>query len=283
VGVVSNAIGVDLYHQFQTGRPATVQINIQARANPKAIDYNLIADSPYGDPNHVVVVEAHLDAIYGAGILDNASGSATILEVALKMAKTPTRNQLRYIWFGGEEINLLGSAYYTQNLPPAELAKIVFDLDSDVTATPNYTVLIADPMNAHNAKRFPPNVIPASKLGNQYFTDYFTSLGVPSASASFGNDGTDSNSFSLVGVPNTGILTQQGCCKSPDEVKLWGGYLGNYEGNIPSFDGGCVDQSRRWCDNLENTSPQVLEFISKSVAYVTFKLANDPSLNPSPK
>jgi len=281
LGVISNAVGTDLYRQYRAGRAPTVRVDIRAQYDYNAIDYNLIADSPLGDPNHVVVVEAHLDAIYGAGILDNASGSSTILEIALKMAKTPTRNQLRYIWFGGEEINLLGSAYYTQTLPPQELAKIVFDVDADVTATPNYAVLIADPMNAHNAERFPPNVIPASKRGNQYFQEYFTSLGVPSRPASFGNDGTDSNSFSLVGIPNTGILTQQDCCKSPAQVKLWGGFVGNYEGDIPSFNGGCVDQPRRWCDNLDNNSPQVLEFISKAVAYVTFKLANDADLNPS--
>ena len=50
----------------------------------------------------------------------SVAGSATILEVALKMARTPTLNQLRYIWFGGEEINLLGSAFYTKNLTPAQ-------------------------------------------------------------------------------------------------------------------------------------------------------------------
>ncbi len=283
LGVVSNAVGTDLYSQYRAGRGSTAQINIQAQYDSKAIDYNLIADAPFGDPNHIVVVDAHLDSIFGAGILDNASGSSTILEVALKMAKTPTRNQLRYIWFGGEEINLLGSAYYTTTLAPEELAKIVFDLDADVTATPNYAVLIADPMNASNASQFPANVIPASKTGNQYFTEYFTSVGIPSASASFGNDGTDSNSFSLAGIPNTGILTQQDCCKSQAQVQLWGGFIGNYEGDIPSFNGGCVDQPRRWCDNLDNNSAQVLEFISKSVAYVTFKLANDASLNPSGK
>ena len=33
----------------------------------------------------MLVVDAHLDAIYGAGMLDNASGSATILDVAQQM------------------------------------------------------------------------------------------------------------------------------------------------------------------------------------------------------
>jgi hypothetical protein len=280
LGVVSAALGADLTAQFKAGRPAQAKLQVDAAFDPKAIDYNLIADSPYGDPNHVVVLEGHLDAIHGAGMLDNASGSATMLEVALNMAHTPTLNQLRYVWFGGEEIGLLGSAYYTKALAPEDLAKIVFAIDADVTATPNHVILVADPKRAHNAARFPPNVIPASRRGNRYFYDYFDAVGLPSAPAGFGNSGTDSNSFSLVGVPNTGILTQQNCCKSQAQVNIWGGQTGNYEGNLGTSDGGCVDRAHRWCDNLANNSPEVLEFISKAVAHVTYKLANDAALNP---
>ncbi len=176
----------------------------------------------------------------------------------------------------------MGSAYYTKALTPAELGKIVFDVDSDVTATPNYAILIADPQNAYNVQRFPPNVVPRSRRGDRYFTEYFGSAGLISELALSGNDGTDSNSFSLVGVPNTGIFTQQDCCKSQNRVKIWGGFAGNYEGKVPSFNGGCVDQPRRWCDNLDNNAPYVMEFVSKAFAYVTFKPANDASLHAGP-
>ena len=44
---------------------------------------NVIAETPGGDPNNVVVVGAHLDSVSrGPGINDNGSGSAAILEVA---------------------------------------------------------------------------------------------------------------------------------------------------------------------------------------------------------
>ncbi|MBA3812182.1 MAG: M28 family peptidase [Caulobacteraceae bacterium] len=278
VGVASYAVGAGLYRRYVEGGAPVARLDVQTRIEPKKVDYNLIADSPFGDPDQVVVVEAHLDSIFGAGILDNASGSATILEVALKLARTPTRNHLRFIWFGGEEIGLLGSKYYTHNLAPAELRRIVFDLDSDVTATPNYAILVADPQFADGVARFPPNVVPASRRGNRYFFDYFRARGFPIQSAPFGNDGTDSKSFALAGVPDSGILTQQDCCKSKKEVAVWGGFRGNYEGAIPSFNGGCVDRPHRWCDNLSNNSAYVLEFISKGFAYATFKLANDASL-----
>ncbi|MBS0431437.1 MAG: M28 family peptidase [Proteobacteria bacterium] len=269
----SYEVGADLQSRYASGNKPVVNLDIRTKVK-SGTDYNLIAESPYGDPDHTVIVEGHLDAIYGAGMLDNASGSTTIMEIALNLAKTPTRNRLRYIWFGGEEIGLLGSAYYTTHLSSSDLAMIAFDLDADVTATPNYDYLVADPANAWNAKRFPVNVVPESRIGNEFFMDFFRQQGIPAAAAWFGNNGTDSNSFSLVGVPNTGILTQQDCCKSQKEVDFWGGVRGNYEGKIPGFNGGCVDNPRRWCDNLDNNDPDVFELASKATAYVTFKLAN---------
>lgn len=273
VCMASYAVGANLYAQAMSGG-VTVHLGVNSITDPARPDYNLIAESPYGDPDHVVVVDAHLDAIFGAGMLDNASGSATILEIALKMARTRTRNQLRYIWFGGEELGLLGSLYYTTHLPADELARIEFDVDADVTATPNYVYAIADPANSGNV--FPPNVVPASKLGNDYFASYFTREGLPFEYRS--SRGTDSFAFGLVGVPNTGILTGQDCCKPQADVDLFGGYLGNYEGNIPSFDGGFVDRPFLWGDNLDNNDPQVLETVSRAFASVVFNLANDAGL-----
>jgi hypothetical protein len=121
-------------------------------------------------------------------------------------------------------------------------------------------------------------VTSGSPLGNNYFTSYFNRAGLPWQSRS--NDGTDSYAFSWIGVPNTGILTGQNCCKSASDVALFGGFLGNYEGNLQSFDGGFVDNPFLWGDNLGNNSAAVLETVSKAVGSVVFNLANDVSLNP---
>jgi len=58
---------------------------------------------------------------------------------------------------------------------------------------------------------------------------------------------------------------------------MFGGSLGNYDGNIPSFDGGCVDNPFRWCDNLSNNDPNVLTFMSKAFANTTVRMAFDSS------
>src|SRR5262249_22712845 len=128
----------------QTALPV-MSLTTRAVVKPNTDDCNVIADSPGGDKNHVVVVDAHLDAIYGAGMLDNASGSATILDIAQMLKNVNPTNKLRFIWFGGEELGLLGSSFYINNLTATERSHIGYDLDADVTATPNYIIGVLDP------------------------------------------------------------------------------------------------------------------------------------------
>src|SRR5262249_54267583 len=135
------AVGSGLYQQYQTavqGGTAlpVMKLMVHAITDPARDAYNVIADSQGGDVNHTVVIAAHLDAIYGAGMLDNASGSATILDIARMMKNVNPQNHLRFIWFGGEELGLLGSQYYVDHLSPSDLSHIGYDLDADVTATP---------------------------------------------------------------------------------------------------------------------------------------------------
>jgi hypothetical protein len=44
---------------------------------------------------------------------------------------------------------------------------------------------------------------------------------------------------------------------------------------VPSFDGGCVDNPFRWCDNLSNNDPNVLTFMSKAFASMVVQMAFD--------
>jgi hypothetical protein len=283
VAFTSFDIGLDLYNQYQQAVTANtalpiMNLSIQAIVTPNADDYNVIAESPGGDKNHVVVVDAHLDAIYGAGMLDNASGSATILDVAQKMKNVTPRNKLRFIWFGGEELGLLGSAYYVNNLSSTALSHIGYDLDADVMATPNYTIGVLDPAGPDLFGRtvttkFPNRVYKASTISRDQSIDYFDSIGLNHEL--FSPVGTDAFSFNEVGIPASGLLTGQDCCKDQREVDLFGGFLGNFEGNVPSFDGGCVDNPFLWCDNLSNNDPAVLTFMSKAFANTVVRMAFD--------
>ena len=106
---------------------------------------NVFAESRYGDPDEVVMVGAHLDSEPDtAGINDNGSGSAGILEVALQMRKFKTKNKVRFAWWGAEESNLSGSTFYVANLPQAERDKIALYLNFDMIGSPNYTFGVYD-------------------------------------------------------------------------------------------------------------------------------------------
>lgn len=286
VALTSFAAGDDLLNQYDkavgagTALPVT-SIGIKAVVNPNANDYNVIADSRGGDPNHVVVVDAHLDAIFGAGMLDNASGSATILDIAQMMRKVKPRNKLRFIWFGGEELGLLGSKAYVSSLSPTELAKIGYDLDADVTATPNYVVGVLDPAAVDFFTRtvsttFPPQVYQPSTVARDQGIRYFDSIGLNNEL--FSPVGTDAFTFNEAGVPASGVLTGQDCCKTPQDVTLFGGSPGNFEGNVPGTDGGCVDNPFLWCDNLSNNDPRVLTFMSKGFANMVVDMAFNRSV-----
>jgi hypothetical protein len=283
VSFTSFDTGNDLLNQYQqavqngTALPV-MNLSIQALVDPNADDYNVIAESKGGNKNHVLVVDAHLDAIYGAGMLDNASGSATILDIAQQMKNVNPLNKLRFIWFGGEELGLLGSTYYINNLTSTELSHIGYDLDADVTATPNYIIGVLDPaapdfFGGTVSSTFPNRVYKASTVSRDQLIDYFDSIGLNHEPLS--PVGTDAFNFNAVGIPASGVLTGQDCCKTQHEVDLFGGYLGNYEGNIPSFDGGCVDLPFRWCDNLSNNDRNVLTFMSKAFADTVVRMAFD--------
>jgi Peptidase family M28/PA domain len=283
----SYAVGTQLYAQAKAGSNPTLTVDVKLIDDPNRSDWNVIADSKSGDPNNILVIDAHLDAIYGAGMLDNASGSATILDIAQQLKNTNTRNKLRFIWFGGEELGLLGSEYYVNSLPADELAKIKFDLDADVTATPNYVAGVLDPKDGVNlftrdpGTPMPPSIWAPSAIARDYGIDYLNSIG--KNNILFSADGTDAFMFQVAGIPASGVLTGQDCCKLASDVALFGGYEGNFEGHVPSFDGGCVDLPFRWCDNLSNNDPEVLTWMSKTFANMVGYMAYDTQVFNSAK
>ena len=276
VAFTSFAIGKSLLDEYQAGTPPHMSLSIHVVIDPNRDDWNVIAESKGGDPKNVLVVDAHLDAIYGAGMLDNASGSATILDIAEKMKNVTPRNKLRFIWFGGEELGLLGSEYYVNNLSGSEASRIFYDLDADVTATPNYSIGVLDPAAPDLFGRtvtatFPNKVYKPSLIARDQAVDYLDSIG--KNHIFFSPVGTDAFSFNQIGIPASGVLTGQDCCKTQGEVDLFGGQLGNYEGNLGTSDGGCVDNPFRWCDNLDNNDPEVLTFMSKTFANMVANMA----------
>jgi hypothetical protein len=145
---LSFADGLAIYNQLQVpgGEPVVVRVftSTQNELRPTS---NVLADSPTGNPERVVVVGAHLDSVTdGPGINDNGSGASTILEIAEEMAELGIRNrqQLRFAFWGGEESDLVGSTHYVDSLSDDELTTIVANLNFDMLGSPNYVRFVYD-------------------------------------------------------------------------------------------------------------------------------------------
>ncbi len=86
----------------------------------------------------VIIVCAHLDSWHLAeGAIDNATGSATILEVARALTRVGWRPQrtIRFIWFMGEEHGLFGSRAYVEQ-HGRELDHIAAVINVDMPGAP---------------------------------------------------------------------------------------------------------------------------------------------------
>ncbi|MBI4505783.1 MAG: Zn-dependent exopeptidase M28, partial [Chloroflexi bacterium] len=93
---------------------------------------NVVGTLP-GPGDRVVVLGGHYDSVSeGPGANDNASGTATVLELARVLAATRSSFAVRAVLFGAEEIGLVGSRAYVASLPPAERARIVAMLNFDM-------------------------------------------------------------------------------------------------------------------------------------------------------
>lgn len=121
-------------------RAAGFEAKIIQHASVGTALLNVVAERKGTAPDverKVVIAGAHLDSVPRApGANDNASGSGTLLEIARSLNGIDTRNDVRLIWFDGEERGLLGSRAYVRDYP-GELDRAVAMLNADMTGSPN--------------------------------------------------------------------------------------------------------------------------------------------------
>jgi Zn-dependent M28 family amino/carboxypeptidase len=192
---------------------------------------NVIAETPDGDPNRVIVIGAHLDSVTrGPGINDNGSGSATILEVAEQFAAQgrESRNKLRFMWYGAEEFGLIGSDFYVDSLSQAERDRIELMLNFDMLGSPNFVRFVYDGDNS----AFPvgPGVQagpPGSDTIEQVFVDYFAGVGLLNEPTPFSGR-SDYGPFIAPGVdiPAGGLFTGAEGGKTAQQAIDYGGIAG---------------------------------------------------------
>ncbi|WP_430647930.1 M20/M25/M40 family metallo-hydrolase [Agromyces sp. GXS1127] len=205
---------------------------------------NLIAQTPTGRTDRVVMAGAHLDSVSaGAGINDNGTGSAAILETALQMAELgiQPRNAVRFAWWGAEEAGLIGSQYYVDSLPRQERNRIELYLNFDMVGSPNYANFVYD----GDGDAFGITGPSGSDDIEHLFSDFFASIGVESEPTAF--DGrSDYDAFISAGIPAGGLFTGAEGAKTADQVLDYGG-LSEFDGEPVSYDP-CYHQA---CDSLD--------------------------------
>ena len=82
---------------------------LQSFSTSAGTSYNVIAEWPHGDANHVVMAGSHLDsASAGPGINDNGSGSAGVLETPLAYAAKGKAVTVRFL---GQEDSSLQTSF----------------------------------------------------------------------------------------------------------------------------------------------------------------------------
>jgi Zn-dependent M28 family amino/carboxypeptidase len=221
----SFAVGEELYNAFKAGQNPTVNLTTNG-VDVEKLYPNVVAETPGGDADHIVMLGAHLDSVpAGPGINDDGSGTSFQLALAEALAKpgTPPRNKIRFLWFGGEEDGLVGSQYYAAHLSDAEVARTDMMLDTDMIASPNFARLVYD----GDGSTFGSELAGPAGSGTveQVLTDYWTQHGMVSEPIPF--DGrSDYVGFVNRGIPAGGVFAGAEAPKTAAQVAKYGGVQG---------------------------------------------------------
>lgn len=142
----------EVYAAARAGKPQAFPLTMSAHVHTVAAQSvtkspNIIAELKGSDPklrDTYVVYTAHVDhlgicpAVEGDnvchGALDNASGTAVVLEIARAYASLPKapRRSVLFVFVTGEEMGLLGSDYFA-HYPTVPLKSIVANVNIDET------------------------------------------------------------------------------------------------------------------------------------------------------
>lgn len=220
-----------------------------------ATGWNLIAEWPRGDANNVIMAGGHLDSVTaGPGINDNGSGSATLLEVALAVARedyTPSK-RIRFGWWGAEELGLVGSTAYVNSLSSTERSRIKAYINFDMVGSPNAGYFVYSASGQ-----------PSGSLELQQVLEApFAAMGVPTELTSVGGR-SDHAAFARAGIPVGGLFTGAEVTKTSAQAQKWGGTAGQ------AFDR-CYHAS---CDTTSNINVTALDRNADAIAYAVWTLS----------
>ena len=259
---ITRAEGQALLEKMQAG-PVTMHFVLEKTMEERET-FNVIAETDTGRDDNVVMLGAHLDSVVeGAGINDNGSGTAAILETAVQLGKVnKLNNKVRFAFWGAEEHGLLGSNHYVADLQendPTELDNIATYLNFDMVGSPNYVIGVYDA--DESTYEAPVEVPQGSAATEEVFTDYFDKAGQPWVDSEFSGR-SDYSAFINAGIPASGLFTGADGTKTEEEVEMFGGTAGIlYDPNYHTAK-----------DDLSNINMAALDINSDAIAHAAITL-----------
>ena len=243
MGGISQADGTTL--AALAGTAATVDMRYEEQTRTSN---NIIAETRTGKKSNVVMAGAHLDAVY-AGINDNGSGSAALLDVAPQARRFAERRQpgpLRLVGRGGARTDRLVEQY-VKSLTFEQQLDIALYLNFDMVGSPNagYFVYDGDNSDAEGSGSGPYGSAQIEKTFVDFFADR---LGVETEGTDFAGR-SDYGEFIANGIPAGGLFTGAEGIKTAEQAAKWGGTAGI------AYDP-CYHQV---CDNLGNVDRVALD------------------------
>lgn len=214
---------------------------------------NVIAETPGGDPDHVVIAGGHLDSVMdGPGINDNGSGVASLLSAAELLADGDADARLRFAFWSGEELGLLGSTHYVSELSGSERDRIDIYLNFDMLASPNaVTFIYADAGDG------------TSRRAREFFESFFASRGLPFKTINL-EGRSDHGPFLQAGIPVGGLFSGAEEIKTKAQAETFGGTAGT-----PLDE--CYHEV---CDSIENIDEAYLDRMAEAVVHVIEMMAS---------
>jgi Zn-dependent M28 family amino/carboxypeptidase len=250
-GVLPDGVAVPVIAvPYEQGRALATRAGAQVRVRVDAVGgtrrtRNVLAETPTGSPDEIVVVGAHLDSVRdGPGMNDNASGSAAVLEAALQLARSnlTIRRQVRFAFWGAEEIGLLGSKHHLAQLPERERGAVRLYINLDMVGSPNFGRFVQGSLERFEG---------LYSVARAALTEFFRKRDLPFEERTAGRrqrTGSDDASFAQRGIPTLGLYTGAGERKGDAQAALFGGAAGQ------PYDA-CY---HRPCDTADNVDPSVL-------------------------
>lgn len=173
-------------------RVSTEGFNTGGKPGTEITGTNIIAEIPNPDAKRVIMIGAHMDRVKkGSGAVDNASGSAAVLELVKAFTARPMKNvTLKAAFWDAEERGLIGSKTWVKTRNEGQLPAVYINFD--VFGYGKMLWLWTTDVESEFARAFSLSAAALSQshsIGKEY---------PPSDHISFNVPGVESYSFSLL-------------------------------------------------------------------------------------